>query len=175
MKKSVSNLLCGLCAVALVGGVGVGLYYGNSSVRGWFDGVGGSSASSAGSSASSASVGNVAAVQIKLLTTGTDADGNETRTFSYSITPSNATDKSITTSLAWTDSTVTDAISSYYSVAVDSSAMTITVTMKQRAGYQATLKVSSAVNSSLSSSVTVDCLRHLRTVEKRVFFAFSGY
>lgn len=143
-------------------------------VRDWANGSTSSTSSGSSSSGSSSGTSIAAAVQIKLLTTGTDADGNETRTFSYTITPDNATNKAITTSLAWTDSTVTDAISSYYSVSVDATAMTITVTMKQRTSHQATLTVASAANPSLTSKLTIDVMRHMTKLEANSAYAGRG-
>lgn len=130
-------------------------------IKDWANGSSSSLVTSSGTGSSSSGTPAVSGLAIRQLSNGTDASGHETRTFGYTIEPSNASVKSVTLSLAWTDATVTDAASDYFAVASDAAAQTITVVMLQRFSHQATLTVASESNASLTGKVTLDCLRHL--------------
>lgn len=181
MKKNARNLISVLAAVAIVGGVGCGLYFGNAQVKSWVDGAFKVSSSSVpgsssvpSSSAGSSSDESKPSVQVRLLSTGTDADGHETRTFGYSITPENATEQNISVSLAWTNTGIADALSDFLAASVNSAEKTITVTMKKRFSNQATLTVSSVDNPSLSAKVTIDVMRHMTGVSTNDSYSSHG-
>ena len=98
-------------------------------------------------------------VVLSLLSTSTDAEGNVVRIFNYAVTPANATDQSVTLSLAWTDKTYTKAVGSYLKSSLDLANKKITVTILQDFDHQATLTIAANADATKTASVAIDCVQ----------------
>ena len=102
-------------------------------------------------------------IAIRKLSSGTNSNDNPYVTFGYTITPSNASDRSIITTLSWLSYTgIADTdyydshIGDYLTVSVDESNTTITVTCLQAFSNQANLNITCAANSQCTTNVTID-------------------
>ena len=93
---------------------------------------------------------------VRKLATGTDSGGHNFVKFNYTISPSNATDLSIITTLSWVDSSVQDTMSSYLTVSTDESDSSITLTCLQDFSHQANLNVRSASNAECYVNIPID-------------------
>ena len=100
-------------------------------------------------------------IVLKALTSGVNEQGYATRTFGYTVSPSNATDQRVTVSMSWVDASVTDNVSAFFSWSVDSDAKTITIACKQNFGHQALLTITSQSDSTKYGTVTVDCFKKI--------------
>jgi hypothetical protein len=157
MKSKLVKLLYGLAAVALVGVLGVGLYYFDGNVQGWVDGnlLPSSSTSSATSQVGN---GDLAAIRIQRLTTGVDTGGRPTQTLSYVVVPDNADDV-IVASLAWANVDVTHTVSNvtdFLAAVVNPGTKTVLVTCLQAFDVQIRLTLKSAADASVYGGVAVD-------------------
>lgn len=101
-------------------------------------------------------------VSVKMLSDGVNTYGQKTKTFSYEVTPSNATNQDVNATLSWSNSSVSSQLSNYLTASINKNNKTITITAKQDFGNQATLTVESAENASKYATVTIDCVqKHL--------------
>lgn len=102
-------------------------------------------------------------IAVRKLSSGTNSDSNPYVSFGYTITPSNASDRSIITTLSWLSYTgIEDTdyydshINDYLTVSVDESNTTITVTCLQAFSNQANLNITCAANNQCTTNVTID-------------------
>jgi hypothetical protein len=122
---------------------------------------GGSSSEEKGGGSAGDVTGTVSstdALAVRRLSTGVDANGCSTATFSYAITPSGA-DQAADASVGWASNQVTDAISDYLSASADPSAQTITVTCKKAFGNRALLTVAAHSDAAKKATVTLDYVK----------------
>ena len=85
-----------------------------------------------------------------------NADGSITITITYQVLPEEATDKSVTLSLSWSDSSVNDDVNDYLLLEHDASNFEVAITMIQRATNQAKLTITSNSNPGVSAVVLID-------------------
>ena len=85
-----------------------------------------------------------------------NADGSITITITYQVLPEEATDKSVTLSLSWSDSSVNDDVNDYLLIEHDASNFEIAITMIKRASNQAKLTITSNSNPGVSSVILID-------------------
>lgn len=90
---------------------------------------------------------------LKKLNTTNNSDGSVTKTFSYTILPSDATNKSVNIGF-YTSNSYSN--SNYITYSVNSSTQKISVTCKKAFGEQIKLRVQSTDNSSVYSYITLD-------------------
>lgn len=102
-------------------------------------------------------------IAVRKLSSGTNSDSNPYVTFGYTITPSNASDRSIITTLSWLSYTGIDDpdyydshISDYLTVSVSEANSTITLTCLQAFTNQANLNITCAANSQCTADVPID-------------------
>lgn len=102
-------------------------------------------------------------IAVRKLSSGTDNNSHNYVTFSYTITPANASDRSLITSLTWVthngweDPDYYDAnISDYITASVNESSQTITVTCMQAFENQANLNIRCAANSQCTANIPID-------------------
>lgn len=95
---------------------------------------------------------------VKKLSSGTDSNNHSYVTFNYTITPANASDRSIITELTWTEEgTESDFPMEYYlSCSVNENNSTITVTCLQPFIVQANLNITCASNSDCYVDLLID-------------------
>ena len=85
-----------------------------------------------------------------------NADGSITITITYQVLPSEATDKSVTLSLSWSDSSVNEDVNDYLKIEHDSTNFEIAITMLKRATTQAKLTITSNSNPGVSAVILID-------------------
>ena len=108
-------------------------------------------------------------VQAKLLSTSTNSNGEITKVFTYSVNPSNAS-QVVTADLSWQDKTYTGDVSQYMTVSVDTTAKQITLVCLQAFDHVIEAKITSAIDSSLYSLVTLNYVqRFLKFVVENEF------
>lgn len=102
-------------------------------------------------------------IAVRKLSSGTDNNSHNYVTFSYTITPSNASDRSLITTLTWVthngweDPDYYDAnISDYITASVNETNQTITVTCMQAFQNQANLNITCAANSQCTANIPID-------------------
>ena len=100
-------------------------------------------------------------LNVMKLSSGLDEDDHSYVVFNYTISPSNASDKSIITTLSWNDEDAEDIeedypIDEYITCDVDESVSTITLTCLQAFFYQANLNVRSASNLECYVNIPLD-------------------
>ena len=169
MKRKSNNskkVLVVLSAAALLAvGVGVGIKsngFREWNVNEWFDTVQADEAAQKGNM--SAEV-RAEGMKIKRLSSVTNQDGSIANTYSYSITPANATRKDMTISIAWNGQS--DAvIGNFLTATIDSSAQTFTITKLADFGTQAKVTIQSVSNEDVKAEILVDC--------KQVFNGFGN-
>lgn len=83
-------------------------------------------------------------------------DGSITITITYQVLPEEATDKSVTLSLSWSDSSVNDDVNDYLLLEHDASNFEVAITMIKRASNQAMLTITSNSNPEVTSVVLID-------------------
>nr|MCR5348888.1 hypothetical protein [Bacilli bacterium] len=155
-----------LSAAALLAvGVGVGIKsngFRNWNVNDWFDTAQVDEAAQKGNMAAEV---HAEGMKIKRLSSVTNQDGSIANTYSYSITPANATRKDMTISIAWNGQT--DAvIGNFLTATIDSSAQTFTITKLADFGTQAKVTIQSVSNEDVKAEILVDC--------KQVFNGFGN-
>ena len=104
-------------------------------------------------------------MQVKRLSSVTNEQGHVTNTYSYSISPENATRKEMTISIAWNGEKQAD-IGEVLTVAIDSSAQTFSITKLQDFDVQAKATIQSTANEDVKAEILVDC--------KQVFLGLKG-
>jgi len=132
-------------------------------VKNWVNGSGSSSSSSQSGSSSSSPL---MAIRVQEMSTGTDGSGHVTKTFSYSVSPTNA-DDTIVYSIAWSteDATHTSSnLSSYVTAALDTVAETCTLTCLQAFDSQITLTIKSYQTPSAAGTVQIEYLRKVLSI-----------
>lgn len=163
--KTSKKVIVVLSAAALLAvGVGVGIKsngFQNWNVDTWFT----------GEVKDAAQKGNLVddvkanGMTIKRLSSVTNQDGSIANTYSYSITPANATRKDMTIAIAWNGQT--DAvIGNFLTATIDSSAQTFTITKLADFATQAKVTIQSVANDSVKAEILVDC--------KQVFNGFGA-
>ncbi len=102
-------------------------------------------------------------IAVRKLSSGTNSNDNPYVTFGYTITPSNASDRSLITTLSWVtyngidDTDYYDShIGDYLTVSVNESNNTITVTCLQNFSNQANLNIVCAANSQCTANIPID-------------------
>lgn len=102
-------------------------------------------------------------IAVRKLSSGTNSNSNPYVTFGYTITPSNASDRSIITTLSWLsytgieDTAYYDShINDYLTVSVSEENSTITLTCLQAFTNQANLNITCAANSQCTADVPID-------------------
>ena len=95
-------------------------------------------------------------LSIRKLNSGVDSNDHSFVKFNYSISPSNASDRSVITTLSWVNQNVQDIISNYLTVLADESDYSITVTCLQSFSNQVNLNVRSAHNSECYVDIPID-------------------
>ena len=95
-------------------------------------------------------------LSIRKLNSGVDSNDHSFVKFNYSISPSNASDRSVITTLSWVNQNVQDTISNYLTVLADESDYSITVTCLQSFSNQVNLNVRSAHNSECYVDIPID-------------------
>lgn len=105
-------------------------------------------------------------LSLKLAAVMLAEDGSVTKEFTYTITPENATNQSISVSVAWAgnDSSTTDddsfknskTVTDYVTIAKDEAQKKITLTCKQAFGSQVIANISSVDNPEAKASVKVE-------------------
>lgn len=111
------------------------------------------------------SVTNSTNMAIRMLAKTENQDGSISLTYSYTITPNNATRKGVTGALSWVDNQVQDSIGSYLEFSVDSSLQTFTITKKADFNHQAQLVLTCDSAQDVNATITIDC--------KQVFNGFN--
>lgn len=100
------------------------------------------------------------ALNVRRLNTGTNSSNQNYITFEYTISPANASDRSVITTLTWTDPTVESSlnihVADYLSVSANDEDLTITVTCLQEFSYQAKLHIVAAAKTDLYADVLID-------------------
>lgn len=161
MKKGLKVILI-IAAGALAAAAALGAAYRYSAgFKSWVAGNvdGGSSGASDGSVDSSGGLSTKTApagIAVRLLSTGADASGHVTKTFAYSVAPSDATDQDVALSAGWTDPSVEDAFADCLTAALDQAAKTVTVACLRAFSHQATVRLASDWDARLTATVTVD-------------------
>ncbi len=100
-------------------------------------------------------------VTLKLLQKTNNSYGEVDQTFTYSVTPSNATNQAVTAVAKYQDGTSCDAV---MAVSVDTSAKTIKLSCKGAFSKKITVTVTSSANSSAKGTVTVDYVKKLKSI-----------
>ena len=95
-------------------------------------------------------------LKIRNMKTTTNDSGNQVISFNYQVLPEEATDKSVTLSLSWSDSSVSDDINDYLSYTHNQSSYYIEVTLLQRSNNQGKLVLTSKTNSNATATVFID-------------------
>lgn len=165
MKKGARTIII-IAGAALAAAAALGAsYHYSSGFRSWLESNLNGSQDSGGTDESGDTVGNVDiaieshGIGVKFLNTTTDGQGNVVKTFSYSIEPSDATDKDVLATIGWVDTGVSDPIGNYLTVALDSAASTVSVTCKAAFSHQAALKLVSDWQPPVSATVTIDYVK----------------
>ena len=100
-------------------------------------------------------------VLVRLLST-TEKDGVITKTFTFSITPSNATNQNVTAKAAYKDNSD---CSSVLTVSVDNNAKTISVSCKCAFNKQIIVTITSSANQNKSATITCDYYKKVLSLE----------
>lgn len=102
-------------------------------------------------------------IAVRKLSSGTDNNSHNYVTFSYTITPSNASDRSVITTLTWVthngweDPEYYDTnIGDFLTVSVNETNSTITLTCLQAFTNQANLNITCAANSQCTADIPID-------------------
>lgn len=103
-------------------------------------------------------------ISIRRLNSTTNSDGSVTKTFSFTVSPSNATSDLVEARVYYKDGS---SCSSVVTCSVDNDANEISVTCKGPFGQQIILKVSSMSDKDVSASITIDYLQDWPTATPR--------
>ncbi|MCR5348351.1 MAG: hypothetical protein K6E59_01925 [Bacilli bacterium] len=162
-NKSKKALIVLSAAALLAVGVGVGIKsngFQNWNVDTWFTGE----VKDAAQKGNMVDDVKATGMQIKRLSSVTNQDGSIANTYSYSITPANATRKDMTISIAWNGQTEA-VIGNFLTATIDSSAQTFTITKLADFATQAKVTIQSVSNEDVKAEILVDC--------KQVFNGFN--
>lgn len=95
-------------------------------------------------------------IKLKLLTTSETEDGSITKTFSYTITPANATNQNVTATAKYKDGT---SCSSVLTTSVNSTDKTISIVCKSAFAQQIEVVVTSEANENAKATIKVDYVK----------------
>lgn len=101
-------------------------------------------------------------IEMKLLSTGTDSENHITKTFTYSVLPSNASNPSVGYTLKYADGTD---CSSAIGVSIDEDNKRITLTNLTDFSKQIIFTLYSKENSNIKSSLTIDYEKKLKSLD----------
>lgn len=154
MDKKTPIIMGSLAALLILGVSGYALYrhFGPPSSSSSLDS---SSSQAADSSLNSQTVAAEGA-NIRMLTKGTDINGYGYITYSYIITPDNATDKTVVASLNWENSS-SDPLSSYMACSLNMGEQTVTVTKLQDFSNIINLRIEAKSNPEAFATVAIHC------------------
>jgi len=97
-----------------------------------------------------------AGIKIKNLATRSNSEGKEVISFNYEVLPEEANDKSVSTSLTWSDASVQDDINDFLSYTHDNENFKVEITCLQKSNNQAKFTLVSNANNEASASVLID-------------------
>lgn len=95
-------------------------------------------------------------LKIKYLKTSTNSQGQEVISFNYEVLPAEANDKTVTTILSWSDTSIIDNINEYLSYTHNETDFYIEITCLQKSNYQAKFTLISNANNNATASVLID-------------------
>lgn len=110
-------------------------------------------------------------VRIRLLSTRTLEDQSVEKTFSYSVEPSNATNKDVKVSALFVDGSD---CSSVITTAVDKETQTITITCKGAFKQKIIVKVTSVDNPEAYAEVTLNYVKKIESIEGTITSLYVG-
>ena len=110
-------------------------------------------------------------VRIRLLSTRTLEDESVEKTFSYSVEPSNATNKDVKVSALFVDGSD---CSSVITTAVDKETQTITITCKGAFKQKIIVKVTSVDNPEAYAEVTLNYVKKIESIEGTITSLYVG-
>ncbi len=100
-------------------------------------------------------------ITIKKLNSVTNQDGSVTKTFTYTISPANATNKAISASAKYSDGTAcTDVVT----VSTNTSNQTISITCKKEFGKVINVTITSLANSSATATIKLNYTKKLKSI-----------
>lgn len=100
-------------------------------------------------------------IDMKLLKTEDNSNGEKSQTFSYTISPANATNQDVIVSLTYIDGTNCDEVMGY---SIDQDNKQITLNCKKAFAKQIKCVITSAANSKATSTVMLDYVKKLTSV-----------
>lgn len=95
-------------------------------------------------------------LKIKYLKTSTNSQGQEVISFNYEVLPVEANDKTVTISLLWSDTSITDDINEYLSYTHDETDFYVEISCLQKSNHQAKFTLVSNANNNATASVLID-------------------
>lgn len=110
-------------------------------------------------------------VNVRLLSTQTQTDESVVKTFSYIVTPSNATNKDVTISAKYLDGSD---CSSVVTVSVDTSMQQFTITCKGSFSQQIKVTLVSVDNPNATAEVTLNYVKKIETIEGTITNLYVG-
>ena len=110
-------------------------------------------------------------VSLKLLATTTTSEGYVVKTFSFTITPANATDQTVNAEAKYKDGS--DA-SAAIAVSVDNEAKTISLTNKGAFSKQIVVTVTSNDNAQAKATITVDYVKKVTAITPKANYSSDG-
>lgn len=165
-NKNTSKKICGfaLAAIALFAGVGLVSTLVNNPI-----------VEESESEFNSQIVNN--GVTLRMLSTNNNADGSVTKTFSFTVTPANATNQNVTAVAKYKDATDCSAV---VTVSVNNTSKTIAITCKAAFAKQVIVTVTSSDNSSATGTVTLDYVKKLLSMTDKTdgadyYYYGNGY
>ncbi len=111
-------------------------------------------------------------IEMKLLSTGTDSENHITKTFTYSVLPSNASNPSVGYTLKYADGTD---CSSAIGVSIDEDSKRITLTNLTDFSKQIIFTLYSKENPSIKSSLTIDYEKKLKSLDLKDVYYNENY
>lgn len=111
-------------------------------------------------------------IEMKLLSTGTDSENHITKTFTYSVLPSNASNPSVGYTLKYADGTD---CSSAIGVSIDEDSKRITLTNLTEFSKQIIFTLYSKENSNIKSSLTIDYEKKLKSLDLKDVYYNENY
>ncbi len=110
-------------------------------------------------------------IKIRLLSTQTNQDQSVVKTFSYSIEPSNATNKEVTVTSAYLDGSDSSTV---ISTSVDTATQTIAVTCKGAFKQKIVVKIVSVDNPNAYAEVTLNYVKKIESIEGTIKNLYVG-
>lgn len=101
-------------------------------------------------------------VRVRYVKSGTTAEGYATRTFNYTFTPANTTNKKVTTTLKYIDNSSCDDV---MTVEVNAVEQTITLTCLKAFNKQIVLTVTSVADPSVKGVVSINYVKKVTNIE----------